>query len=182
MEEKKAKEIKESRIYNKKAIRNILILILCGIITGFVLSGFFIDEANNIVQNINPGHNPSNFPDVDYIPEPLAIDDIIFPSIGVVIVCISTFLLIGLIISNVYIYLKTKSKYILGLLFFFSPLLLQSIFSINTLRSLYVTPAIPFIDIQNRIGFNPSGLGGIILILTIFEIIGLSIVLYLSSE
>ncbi len=63
-----------------------------------------------------------------------------------------------------------------------SQLLLQSIFSINTLRSLYITPAIPFIDIQNRIGFNLSGLGGIIVILTIFEIIGLSIVLYLSSE
>ena len=181
MEEKKANE-KESRIYNKIAIRNILILILCGVIIGLILSNFFIDEANNIVQNINPGHNPPNFPDVNYIPEPLTFNEVVFPSIGVVIVCISTFLLIGLIISNVSIYLKTKSKYILGLLFFFCPLLIQSVFSINTLRSLYITPAIPFIDIQNRIGFSASGLGGIIVILTVFEIIGLSIVLYLSSE
>ena len=181
MEKNKANE-KESRIYNKKAIRNILILIICGIIAGIVLSNFFINEANQIVQNINPGHNPPQFPDVEYIPEPLTFNDVVFPSIGVVIVCISTFLLIGLIISYITIYLKTKSKYIMGLLFFFCPLLLQSIFSINTLRSLYITPAIPFIDIQNRIGFSASGLGGIIVILTIFEIIGLSIVLYLSSE
>ena len=178
----KKNEEKESRIYNKKAIRNILILVICGIITGMVLSNFFIDEANQIVQNIDPRHNPPHFPDIEYIPEPLTIDDIIFPTVGVIIVCISTFLLIGLIISNVLIYLKTKSKYVIGLLLFFSPLLLQSIFSINTLRSLYITPAIPFIDIQNRIGFSASGLGGIIVILTIFEIVGLSIVLYLSSD
>ena len=41
---------------------------------------------------------------------------------------------------------------------------------------------IPYKNIQQSIGFGFGGLGGIIVMVAIFEIIGLSILLYLSSE
>ena len=72
--------------------------------------------------------------------------------------------------------------WLLALLFFLIPLFIQSIFSINTLRSLFVSPAIPFSHIRESIGFGFGGLGGILVMVSIFEIIGLSILLYLSSE
>ena len=112
----------------------------------------------------------------------MTVSDIILPSAGVVIVCISTYLIFGLIIIYIKIFLKTNSKYIVGLLFFLTPLFIQSIFSVNTLRSLFVSSAIPYFHIRESIGFGLGGLGGIIVIISVFEIIGLSILLYLSSE
>lgn len=94
----------------------------------------------------------------------------------------SMFLLIGLIAVYVNIFVKTKSEYIAGLLFFLVPLFIQSIFSVNTLRSLFVSSAIPFSPIRESIGFGLGGLGQILVIVSLFEIVGLSILLYLSTE
>ena len=166
---------------NKKAIRIIVILVVLGIITGLLLSLVFMNEANQRIEDIENRDRP--FPkNGDFNTEPLTISDIIVPSIGVLIVCISTYLLLGLIIVYIKIFLNTNSKYIMGLLFFLTPLFIQSIFSINTLRSLFVYPAIPYFHIRESIGFGIGGLGGILVIVSIFEIIGLSILLYLSSE
>lgn len=167
--------------FNKKAIRMIVILIILGVITGLILSFAFMNEANQRIQDIEDRDRP-HFKNGDFNPEPLTISDIIIPSIGVIIVCISTFLLLGLIIVYVKIFLKTNSKYIVGLLFFLTPLFIQSIFSINTLRSLFVSSAIPYFTIRESIGFGFGGLGSILIMVSIFEIIGLSILLYLSSE
>ncbi|GAG23967.1 unnamed protein product, partial [marine sediment metagenome] len=112
----------------------------------------------------------------------LTFSDIILPSMGIIVVCISTYLLAGLIAIYIKIFLKTNSRYIVGLLFFLTPLFMQSIFSVNTLRSLFVSSAIPYRHIRESIGFGIGGLGSILVILSIFEIIGLSILLYLSSE
>ena len=175
--------INEGKIpkYNKKAIRIIEILIVLGVITGLLLSLVFMNEANQRIEDIANRDRP--FPkNGDFNTEPLTISDIIVPSIGVLIVCISTYLLLGLIIVYIKIFLNTNSKYIMGLLFFLTPLFMQSIFSINTLRSLFVYPAIPYFHIRESIGFGIGGLGGILVIVSIFEIIGLSILLYLSSE
>lgn len=169
-------------IYNKKALKIILLLIILGIVTGSLLSIFFVNEANQKIEIIGQGGGPFDDYIVTYKPPPLTFSEIILPSIGVIIVCISTFLLIGLIIIYIKIFIKTNSKYISGLLFFLIPLFIQSIFSINTLRSLFVSPAIPFYHIQESIGFGFGGLGGILVMVSIFEIIGLSILLYLSSE
>ena len=84
--------------------------------------------------------------------------------------------------SYIKIFLKSSSKYIVGLLFFLVPLFIQSIFSVNTLRSLFVSSAIPYFNIRESIGFGFGGLGGILILVSIFEIIGLGILLYLSSE
>ncbi len=167
--------------FNKKAIRMILILIVFGIITGLILSFVFINEANQRIENIENIDRP--FPmNGGFNTEPLSVSDIILPSMGVIIVCISTFLLLGLILVYFKIFLTTSSKYIIGLLFFLTPLFIQSIFSINTLRSLFVESAIPYMHIRESIGFGFGGLGGILIMVSIFEIIGLSILLYLSSE
>jgi len=171
--------IKENNIpaYNKKAIRLIVILIVLGIITGSLLSLVFMNEANQKIEN-----SDFSLKKGDFDAEPLTISDIIVPSIGVIIVCISTFLLLGLIIVYFKIFLTTSSKYIVGLLFFLIPLFIQSIFSVNTLRTLFISSAIPYLNIKESIGFGFGGLGGILIMVSIFEIIGLSILLYLSSE
>ena len=168
--------------YNKKAIKMIVLLVILGIITGLILSFVFVNEANQRIENIGNRDMPPFHPNGNYDTEPLTITDIILPSMGVVIVCISTYLLLGLIIVYIKIFLTTSSKYIVGLLFFLTPLFIQSIFSVNTLRSLFVSPAIPYIGIRESIGFGFGGLGSILVMVSIFEIIGLSILLYLSSE
>jgi len=168
-------------IYNKKAIKIILLLVVFGIITGAILSAIFIDEANQTIAGMEERDMPFN-PFSNFNPEPLATSDIILPSLGIIIVCISMYLLLGLIIIYIQIFLKTNSKYIVGLLFFLTPLFIQSIISVNTLRSLFVSSAIPYTHIRESIGFGFGGLGGIIVMVSIFEIIGLSILLYLSSE
>ena len=175
--------INEDKIpkYNKKAIRMIVILIILGVITGLILSFVFVNEANQRIEKIRDRDKPFH-PNAGFDPEPLTISDTILPSIGVVIVCISTYLLLGLIIVYTKIFLNTNSKYIIGLLFFLTPLFIQSIFSVNTLRSLFVSSAIPYFNIRESIGFGMGGLGGILVMVSIFEIIGLSILLYLSTE
>jgi hypothetical protein len=167
--------------FNKKAIKIILFLIILGIITGLILSFVFINEANQRIEDINE-RNKLFRPNEEYNIQPLTTSDKILPSIGVVIVSISTYLLLGLIIVYIKIFLTTSSKYIVGLLFFLTPLFIQSIFSVNTLRSLFVSSAIPYKHIRESIGFGFGGLGGILVMISIFEIIGLSILLYLSSE
>jgi len=175
--------INEGKIsgYNKKAVRIIVILVILGIITGSLLSSLFVNEANQRIEDIENRDRPP-FPGEEFNDHPLTTSDIILPTLGVIIVCISTFLLLGLIIVYVKIFLKTSSKYIVGLLFFLIPLFIQSFFSINTLRSLFVSSAIPYFHIRESIGFGFGGLGGILIMVSIFEIIGLSILLYLSSE
>jgi len=168
-------------IYNKKALKIILILIILGVTTGLILSAVFIDEANQRIVDMEDRDIPFN-PFENFNPQSLTTSDIILPSLGVIIICISIYLLIGLIFIYIKIFLKTSSKYIVGLLFFLTPLFIQSILSVNTLRSLFVSSAIPYTHIRESIGFGFGGLGGIIVVVSIFEIIGLSILLYLSTE
>lgn len=161
--------------HTKKVLKLIIGLVACGVIVGLVLSYFFVNEANDQIIG-GPG--------IYFRVDPLTSSEILFPTLGVIIVCISMFLLIGLIAVYIKIFVKTGSKYIAGLLFFLAPLFVQSIFSINTLRSLFISAAIPdqFQHIRESIGFGLGGFGGILAILSIFEIIGLSILLYLSTE
>jgi hypothetical protein len=168
-------------IYNKKAIKIILFLITCGVITGLALSYVFFNEANKIIENIE--ERDRSFPPIaDFNPQPLSISDIILTSLGVIIFCIGAYFLLGLIIVYLKIFLKTSSKYIVGLLFFLIPMFIYSILSINTLRSLFISPAIPYMHIRESIGFGFGGLGGILVMISVFEIIGLGILLYLSTE
>ena len=177
--------IKEEKIstYNNKSIVLLILLIIGGIVLGLILSSIFISEANDRIEHFNDEFNdliPPGFPEIRV--SPLTTAEVFLPTLGVIAVCISLLLLVGLIAVYFKVFVKTKSKYIVGLLFFLIPLFIQSIFSINTLRSLFVSSAIPFPYIQESIGFGFGGLGGILVMVSIFEIIGLSILLYLSSE
>lgn len=166
---------------NKKAIKLIVLLIILGTITGLILSSIFISEANDRISRMDDYIIPFP-PDAEYENELLTFSDIFLPSIGVIIVCISAYLLLGLIFVYIKIFLKSSSKYIVGLLFFLTPLFVQSIYSVNTLRSLFVSEAIPYFHIRESIGFGVGGLGGILVMLSVFEIVGLTILLYLSNE
>jgi hypothetical protein len=176
--------IKDEKIptFNKKALGLIVVLVIAGIVSGVILSTIFVNEANERIQRFNDEFVPGWPPGVTYQIPPLNTSQIIFPTLGVTIVCISVFLLIGLIAVYVKIFVKTKSKYVAGLLLFLTPLFVQSIYSVNTLRSLFISSVIPFRGIQQSIGFGFGGLGGILVIVSLFEIMGLSILLYLSNE
>jgi hypothetical protein len=167
---------------NKKSIGLILGLVIAGVITGVILSTIFVEEANQRIEHFIDEFGPGLPPGYTFQVEPLTTEEIVFPTLGVIVVCISVFFLIGLIAVYLRIFVKTKSKYVTGLLLFLGPLLAQSIYSVNTLRSLFVSAAIPFGGIRESIGFGFGGLGGILVIVSLFEIIGLSILLYLSNE
>jgi hypothetical protein len=168
--------------FNKKAVGIIVVLIVAGIITGLILSTVFVNEANQRIQHFNDDYRQGLPPGFTYHLQNLTTSETTFPTIGVIIVCISVFLLIGLIAVYIKIFVKTKSKYVTGLLLFLAPLLAQSIYSVNTLRSLFVSSAIPFGGIRESIGFGFGGLGSILVIVSLFEIFGLGILLYLSNE
>ena len=172
--------IKEEKIstYNTKAIGLLLVLFIGGIVLGLILSTIFVTETNERIENLI---NDPWFPPVDV--SPLTTAEVFLPTLGVIVVCISIFLLIGLAAVYFRVFLKTKSKYIAGLLFFLIPLFFQTVFSVSTLRSLFLSPALPFgHGIRESIGFEWGGLGQILVIASFFEIIGLSILLYLSTE
>jgi len=176
--------IKEEKIstYNIKAIRLLIALVISGIVLGLILSNIFIVETNERIQYFADEFGtyvPPNFP---FRVTPLTSSEIFLPTLGVIIVCITMFLLIGLFVVYFKVFAKTKSKYIIGLLFVLIPLFIESIFLVNTLRSLFVSAAIPFGCIRESIGFEMGGLGQILVIVSLFESIGLCILLYLSTE
>lgn len=178
--------IKEEKIptYNMKAIGLLIMLFIGGIVLGLILSTIFITEANERIEHFNDEFGdfvPPGFPPIRV--SPLTTAEVFLPTLGVIVVCISIFLLIGLAAVYFRVFLKTKSKYVIGLLFFLIPLFFQTVFSVGTLRSLFVSPALPFGQgIRESIGFGWGGLGQILVIVSFFEIIGLSILLYLSAE
>ena len=177
--------IKEEKIpiYNKKAIRLLIALVIGGIVLGLILSNIFVTEANDRIQHFADEFGTYVPPDFPFRVTPLTTSEIFLPTLGVIVVCISMFLLIGLIAVYFKVFAKTKSKYIGGLLFFLIPLFIESIFLVNTLRSLFVSSAIPLgHGIRESIGFELGGLGQILVIVSLFESIGLSILLYLSTE
>ena len=165
---------------NKKSIYLIIALFAIGVVVGLVLSNFFINETNELITQINeqPAF-PGGFP---YYIQPLTADQALLPSFGVIIVCISVLLLIGVIAVYTKIVLKTKSRYIIGLLIFLVPLLAETIVSISALRTLFISAAIPYLRIRDAIGFNVGGFGSVLVVVSVFEIIGLTMLLYLSQE
>jgi hypothetical protein len=102
--------IKDDKIptFNKKSLALIIILMIAGIVSGLILSTIFVNEANDRIQHFNEEFVPGWPPGVTYQLEPLTTSQIIFPTLGVIVVCISVFFLIGLIAVYVKIFVKTK--------------------------------------------------------------------------
>ena len=105
--------IKEEKIptYNKKAIGLLIVLVIGGIVLGLILSTIFITEANERIQHFNDEFGdfiPPGFPVIRVTP--LTTAEVFLPTLGIIVVCISMFLLVGLIAVYFKVFVKTKSN------------------------------------------------------------------------
>jgi flagellar biosynthesis protein FliQ len=218
---------KQSR---KKTLGILFVIIIIGVITGLLVSFFYLNDANERIiewnnrmdewyarwgnwswdnttwgnwssQNNTWGNwssdnttynqsgnewrsNRNEFNSSFYDPylKELSYDDVILPSIAIILLCIVSYIIIALLYTYIKIYKELKSKYIQGLILVLVPLLIFSVFLIRVVKSLYFSSALSFNYINIIFGFGINGLGTIFIILSIFEIIGLSILLHLSME
>lgn len=210
---------------NKKPVYIMAILIAIGIITGLIVSNYFLVDANQSIEEWNEGidswnekwgnyswdnhswgnyswdnyssNNTSdgNFTQIDNVTSndntswadfyqhltPLTYSDVILQIITVILLCISSYFLLAVNITYIKIYKSTKSKYIIGLFFVFTPLLIVSCFFIRVVKSLFFSSALEFNIISPILGFGISGLGGMLSILSVFMILGSGILIYLSN-
>jgi uncharacterized membrane protein (DUF485 family) len=100
---------------------------------------------------------------------------------SMIINCVDLILLIGILWIYLDSYRKTKSSFMLGLTFFIGVLFTRSLVSLVTIHSLFIeyVQAIPLLTKAFVIG---GGFGTFSFFLNIFEIIAISILLYLSME
>ena len=153
-----------------KARAVVIALIFIGLVVGLVVSGISINLASEAVGDIDP--------DAQQFVRDLAGTHYW----GISIVCIDIFLLVGLILVYVMTFLKTKSKFIFALLIFLGALLMKSIVSLPLLHASLVKSAISLPITQAALGYAGSGFGLIVVISYMFEILAMSVLLYLSME
>jgi hypothetical protein len=144
-------------------------------------NSWFNSNSSFNFSNVSNDYN-SDWSRFDPYLDHLSSSEIFLPSLGVISICITIYLLFGLIVSYIRIFLMTKSSYIQGLMFILIPLFIIQLFLLNTLRSLYFSSAFKYDYLGNALGFGIGGLGSIISILSIFEIIGLTIMFYQANE
>ena len=195
-------------IIKKKTIAILSFLIILGLISGFILSIIFYDEANHKIDEYNDNmnkwfqlwnnslsNNSERSNSSSYIYDQsinnsfydpylknLTPSDVILLSICVICICIAVYIKIGIVSAYLYIFFKSKSPYIIGLILVFLPLLIISLFLLNMLRALYYSSALEFSILASSLGFGVEGLAAVICIVTLIEIIGLSILFYLTNE
>jgi len=153
-----------------KALIVIASLIFIGIIVGLIFStiGFnFIKEA--IQQS---GYQATDTQERRFS---------LLYTVSMIINCVDIVLLIGILWIYLDSYRKTKSSFMLGLMFFIGVLFTRSIVTLVTIHSLFIeyVRAIPLLTKAFVIG---GGFGTFSFFLNIFEIIAISILLYLSMD
>ncbi len=152
-----------------KAIVTILGLIVIGIIIGYVISIFslqiIITELNKLLVQINPTRIERS---VNYYTGALVC-------LGVEIL-----LLIGLLYIYYDSFRKTKSRFLIVLNMFILALFIRSILSVVSLQNV----ATEYIKVSPYVSrtFLTPGFNELNFVVYIFEIIALSILLYLSME
>jgi hypothetical protein len=152
-----------------KAIVTILGLIVIGIIIGYAISivslQIIITELNKLPVQIDPTRIDRS---VNYY--------------TAAIICLGAeiLLLIGLLFMYYDSYRKTKSRFLIGLNMFILALFIRSILSIISLQNV----ATEYIQVSPYVSrtFLTPGFSELNFIVYIFEIIALSILLYLSME
>ena len=147
-------------------------------------NSWYNQSWNNESSNNKTISDNSSFSMSEYNPylKILSYDEVILPSVACVLLCIVSYILLALNITYIKIYIDSKSKYIQGLLFVLIPWLFFSSFLIRVVKSLYFASALKFSYINVIFGFDISGLGTMLIILTIFEIIGFSVLFLKSTE
>lgn len=152
-----------------KAIVAIFLLIIIGIIIGYVISTFslqiIITELNKLPIQIDP----------------IRIDRSVNYYTGALIcLVIEIALLIGLLYVYFNSYRETKSRFLIGLNIFILALFIRTILSVVSLQNI----ATEYIRVSPYVSktFLTPGFNEMSFIVHIFEIIALSILLYLSME
>lgn len=153
----------------KKSIIIIFVLIVIGIVTGYLISVFsiqtIITELNKLPIQIDP----------------IRINrSINYYTGALVCVAVEILLLIGILFVYLNSYRKTKSWFLLGLNVFILALFIRSVLSIITIHNM----ANEHIRISPYISrtFLTPGFNELNFVAYAFEIIALSILLYLSME
>ncbi|PKK81255.1 MAG: hypothetical protein CVT47_03390 [Thermoplasmata archaeon HGW-Thermoplasmata-2] len=158
-----------------KAVLLIICLVAIGIILGLIVSNSMIIDVNEFLSRMK-----QRTPNADV--RPLAGMDIVLPVLGVIVVFISMCLMVGLIGLHTWLFVKTKSKYVLSLLVFLVPLLIKSIFYVGALRGLFISAALPGSPAYTALRFSGMGLGNVLVICAVFESLAMGALLYLSME
>ena len=87
---------------------------------------------------------------------------------SIIVISINVMLLIGILLIYIDTYSKTKSSFMLGLIFFIGVLLIQSLLSLPLVHTLF--------------GYTPAGLGPFGVVPYLFETMALVILMVLSME
>jgi len=148
-----------------------ILIIVCLLVVGCII-GTFTSIA--IIDDINSDLNP----DLD----PVEGKQANYATLSTAILCMGLVVISALVLSYIRIYRATKSKYIAALLLFFIPALIKSIFTLRTMYSVVRIIATQKSSIVQDIGFSHSGFAGILLIVSIFELVAASTLLYLSMK
>lgn len=175
----KRKKIKGDRMkeipYKSKIspkMRSLIIIIslfFIGIVLGIIISNLSIGIINDIIEKLKLEINAKN---MRYLTNIL--------SISFTLLCINIVLLLTLLWLYIDSYRKTKSSFMLGLTFFIGVLLVRSLLSLSTMFALFTQYVKALPTIWTIIG--DTGYGSFSFFLNIFEIIALTILLYLSME
>ncbi len=152
-----------------KAIATIVGLIAIGILVGYVISVFSLENINNELDKLPIKINS------------VRIDrSIMYYTGALVCLAVEIALLIGLLYMYYDSFRKTKSRFLIGLNMFIIALLIRSILSVVSLHN----TATEFIRVSPFISrtFLTPGFNELNFVVYIFEIIAISILLYLSME
>lgn len=152
-----------------KAIITIVVLIVIGIILGYVISLLSLEIIMTELDKL-----PIQIPSI-------RIERSITYYTGALIcLAIQITLLIGLLYAYVDSYRQTKSEFLIGLNTFIIALLIRSILSVVSLHNI-ATEYIRFTPFVSRTFLTP-GFSELNFVVYVFEIIALSILLYLSLK
>ncbi len=165
------KEIPYAKKINPKtkAVIILLGLFFIGAIIGFVVSTIGLGFIRDVLQNLDI--------------QPTEVQERRFTALytaSIVINCIDATLLVGILYLYIDSYRKTKSSFLIGLTFFIGILLSRSILSLVTIQLLF-TEYIQLLPSLAK-AISSTGVGSFSFLLNIFEIIAISILLYLSME
>jgi hypothetical protein len=152
-----------------KAVIIIVGLVFIGVIIGFVVSTIGLGFIRDVLQKLDI--------------QPTEIQERRFTTlytVSIVINCIDATLLVSILLLYIDSYRKTKSSFLMGLIFFIGILLSRSILSFVTIQSLF-TEYIQFLPSLAK-AISTTGIGSFSFLLNVFEIIAISILLYLSME
>ncbi|VVB60092.1 Uncharacterised protein [uncultured archaeon] len=153
-----------------KAVIVIASLIFIGIAVGFIFSTIGFHSIKDAIQQ-------SGYQTTDAQERRFSL----LYTASMIINCVDIILLIGILWIYLDSYRKTKSSFMLGLTFFIGVLFTRSIVALVTIHSLFIeyVRAIPVLTKAFVIG---GGFSTFNFFLNIFEIIAISILLYLSME